>query len=123
MRKVLLITMLLAVACTGEEITDRKYPRFYPLKVEGVTRTTADLSVEIFYSSVPILDHGFLYSTVGYPNVSEGTKVSLGARSGAGTYSHTLTGLAPNRIYYVRAYTISDKNTVYSTGVKFTTIH
>jgi uncharacterized protein (TIGR02145 family) len=75
-------------------------------------------------------------------NITSGKKINISARgvcwdigteptilneltidgSGAGNYTSVLTGLKPGTSYYLRAYAITDKDTLYGNVVSFTTM-
>lgn len=122
MKSKLSLIAILVCACTEEVITDRDYPRFNPLQVTGVTETTANFSAEIFYSSVTILENGFVYSNGGFPTLENGIKVSMGGpMPTAGTFTHRVTTLTHNQTYRVKAYAICADHVVYSNNVTFKT--
>lgn len=103
-------------ACTdGPYITDRDYPRMNPLQVQRHSTLMADFTIEIYYSSVPILDLGFIYSKTGFPTMTNGTKVSMGPGS-TGQYSKRVSDLETGE-YKVRAYAVSDGHVVFSNTV------
>jgi hypothetical protein len=115
--KKLTFIMTLFFACTeGPYVTDRDYPRMNPLQVERHSSLMADFTIEIYYSSVPILDHGFIYSRTGFPTMTNGTKISLGPFPGTGTSSKRVSDLESGE-YKVRAYAVSDGHVVFSNTV------
>jgi len=61
---------------------------------------------------------GVSWNTIGSPTVSDNT-TSNG--SGLGTYSSSMTGLAPGTTYYVRAYATNTIGTGYGNEVSFST--
>jgi hypothetical protein len=68
----------------------------------------------------PITAKGVVWSTETMPTVSLATKTSDG--TGTGTFQSTLTGLAGNTKYYVRAYATTDSGTSYGEEKVFTTL-
>lgn len=70
---------------------------------------------------IGVSNHGHVWSTHAAPTVND-SKSSLGARTRAGAFSSTLTGLSPNTTYYVRAYATNTIGTAYGEEVTFTTI-
>ena len=65
-----------------------------------------------------VTDRGVAYATTSNPTVS-GTKAQAG--TGTGTFTANLTGLAPNTLYYARAYATNAQGTAYGSQVTFTT--
>ena len=65
-----------------------------------------------------VTDRGVAYATTSSPTVS-GTKAQAG--TGTGTFTANLTGLAPNTLYYARAYATNAQGTAYGSEVTFTT--
>ena len=68
----------------------------------------------------PITAKGVVWSTETMPTVSLATKTSDG--TGTGTFQSTLTGLAGNTKYYVRAYATTGSGTTYGEEKVFTTL-
>jgi uncharacterized protein (TIGR02145 family) len=61
---------------------------------------------------------GVCWSTSPDPTIALSTKTSDG--TGSGSFSSSLTGLAPNTLYYVRAYATNSAGTAYGNQVSFT---
>jgi len=68
----------------------------------------------------PITARGVVWSTEAAPTVALATKTSDG--TGTGTYQSTVTGLASNTKYYVRAYATTSSETSYGEDKVFTTL-
>jgi uncharacterized protein (TIGR02145 family) len=68
----------------------------------------------------PITARGVVWSTETMPTVSLATKTSDG--TGTGTFQSTLTGLAGNTKYYIRAYATTASGTSYGEEKVFTTL-
>ena len=68
----------------------------------------------------PITAKGVVWSTETMPTVSLATKTSDG--TGTGTFQSTVTGLAGNTKYYVRAYATTSSETSYGEDKEFTTL-
>jgi uncharacterized protein (TIGR02145 family) len=68
----------------------------------------------------PITARGVVWSTETAPTVSLATKTS--DATGTGTFQSTLTGLAGNTKYYVRAYATTSSETSYGEDKVFTTL-
>ncbi len=68
----------------------------------------------------PITARGVVWSTETAPTVALATKTSDG--TGTGTFQSTVTGLAGNTKYYVRAYATTSSETSYGEDKVFTTL-
>jgi hypothetical protein len=66
-----------------------------------------------------VTERGICYSTTANPTTAN-SKVTSG--SGTGTFTASMTGLAANTTYYVRAYAINAQGTAYGSQVSFTTL-
>ena len=71
-----------------------------------------------------ISEYGFVYGTATAPTISDNKKALEGDYTVAGTAfpATTLTGLAMNTKYYVRAYATNSFGTAYGAEVEFTTL-
>lgn len=75
------------------------------LEVSSVTATEATLQGELVsIGRQPILDHGFLWSTNEKFDINSEQRVSMGAISSKGTFSHQWTNLNIGQTYYIKAY-------------------
>ena len=63
---------------------------------------------------------GIVWNTSVNPTIALSTKTTNG--TGTGTFSSTLTGLAPGTIFYVRAYVTNNKGTAYGNELTFTSL-
>jgi hypothetical protein len=109
-----------ALGCTKEEATPRNYPRVDTEAVSQITEAGAVFTGEITFSSVPIVDHGFVWSNVGNADPDKGDILSLGPKSGTGKFSAPCTyALAKGGTYFVRAYAISEDHAVYGDMISF----
>lgn len=68
-----------------------------------------------------ITQHGFCWSESRNPSVEGNFRNELGAKSNAGKFTATVSGLKGNTIYYVRAYATSSAGTEYGKEKSFTT--
>lgn len=85
----------------------------------NITATSASCSANITNDGgAAITERGICWSTTQSPTVS-GTHRAVG--TGTGSYSATMTGLAPGTTYYVRAYATNAVRTTYSSQVSFRT--
>ena len=111
---------LVLFACTEDEITPRDYPRIRTYFVTEITPDGARFNGKITFTSVDIVDHGFLWHTTNSVNFSTGTKISLGPKSGIGIFDALLvTSLPVGKPFYLRAYAISNDNVVYGEQIEF----
>lgn len=89
--------------------------------VSGVTASGAALSGNIISDGgASVTERGFVYGVSANPTTSGGTKVLAG--NGAGGFTATLSGLAANTAYHVRAYAINSQGTSYGENRSFTTL-
>ena len=89
--------------------------------VTNVTPTSAMCGGEVTVSAgntFPVLERGVCWATTHNPNVS-GEHTSDG--SGAGTFTSSITGLAVNTTYYVRAFATNQQGTFYGEEKSFST--
>ena len=66
-----------------------------------------------------ITDKGFVYGTSSGPDMETGHMMSAG--SGSDSFSISLSGLSPNRTYYIRAYAVNSAGVSYGEEHVFTT--
>ncbi len=66
-----------------------------------------------------ITARGVVWSTSQNPTIALTTKTSDG--TGSGSFSSSISGLAPNTLYYVRAYATNSAGTAYGNQISFTT--
>lgn len=86
----------------------------------AVTSTTATSGGTIASDGgAAVSARGVCWSTAQNPTTALTTKTTDG--SGIGTFTSSLTGLAPGTTYYVRAYAVNSIGTQYGTQVSFTT--
>ena len=89
-----------------------------PANAIGATTATFSGSVTDDNRSA-IISRGFVYSTLQYPTLADGT-VSVGGT--LGNFSATATSLQPGTLYYVRAYATNGVGTAYGLQHSFTTL-
>jgi uncharacterized protein (TIGR02145 family) len=86
----------------------------------GITGTTASSCGNISSDGgSSITARGVVWSTSQNPTIALTTKTSDG--TGSGIFSSSISGLAPNTLYYVRAYATNAAGTAYGNQVSFTT--
>ena len=91
--------------------------------VSDITCTYAVVSGEIVKLGVDdgVVDYGHVWSLTSQPTTS-GDKTSKGGSEELAIYNSELTGLLPNRKYYVRAYAVNKLGTSYGEEISFTTL-
>lgn len=118
---------LLDVATNVLGTNDKIYLRTFPYSLPTLTTTpaaniapaAADLGGNVTdVGGGTVSARGLCWSTTTGPTLGD-TSVALG--TGPGSFSHTLTGLAPATTYYVRAYATNEAGTAYGNEVHFTT--
>jgi len=96
--------------------------------VSNVTVPTASMTVNSAVGSASVLSNGgatlsargLCWNTTGTPTVTDNK--SIDGSTGTGTFSATMSGLAPGTTYYVRAFATNTLGTAYSPDViSFTT--
>ena len=95
-------------------------PTVVTTPITAITANTAGAggSVNIISGAAPITARGICWSTNENPTIAD-SKTSNG--TGVGTFSSNLTGLAPETVYYVRAYAINGAGVNYGIQVSFST--
>ena len=90
--------------------------------VSAITLTGAQVAGNVTNMGTSnITQHGHCWSITASPTVSD-FKTQLGARTFAGAFSSTLTGLESGKTYYVRAYAINSDGTSYGAQVELKTV-
>jgi len=114
---------MMVIACSKEEVTPRTYPRVHTSDVINITSGGATFTGDITFSSVPIIDHGFLWTESGIPLFENADNISLGAKDGPGAIQAICErSLTEGKKYYVRGYAISKDNLVYGNIVEFVSL-
>ncbi len=117
---ILLISILTFSACSKEEVSPRNYPRVETTNVTDVTSSGMVFQGNIFFASVEIMDHGFIWTDTGFPTITNGNKISLGSRDGLGSFETSVAGsLQPGKTYSMRAYAKSENYVVYGKIIEF----
>ncbi|MDR1738014.1 MAG: SUMF1/EgtB/PvdO family nonheme iron enzyme [Candidatus Symbiothrix sp.] len=90
------------------------------ISTTGATTGEATLNGLIFQSGNPAYtERGFCYATSSNPTIDDHQSVVTG--SGDGAYACDITGLMSDTKYYVRAYVIQNRDTIYGNEDSFTT--
>ncbi|WP_321438017.1 SBBP repeat-containing protein [uncultured Bacteroides sp.] len=85
----------------------------------GISTATANGTIS-FFGDPDATAYGICWNTTGMPTTSD-SKVDKGAPSAKGAFTCSITGLAPGKTYYARAYATNIYGTVYGKEVTFTT--
>jgi M6 family metalloprotease-like protein len=111
------------VSATGDETITFT---FCPLSISVITSDVSNITttsatcggtVEVD-DGVEVLSRGVCWSTSPNPSIADNFTVD---GNGVGSFSSTLTGLAPATMYYVRAYATYDGGTAYGAETDFAT--
>ena len=116
------LAIICLLSCTQEEITPRSYPRVETHDATGITSLQVMLNGEITFTNVAVVEYGFVWTNSGFPTLESGTKITLGSRKDAGSFTSELTLTRRNTIYSIRAFARSAKTVVYGNMVEFTSI-
>ena len=101
---------------TGQSATT---PFVSTAAISNITQTTATSGGNVVADGgADVTVRGVCWSATPYPTTTD-SKTEDG--SGTGVFSSSLTGLAPNSTYYVRAYATNEIGTSYGNEVSFTT--
>lgn len=84
------------------------------------TTATANGNITDLGSPDPT-QHGFVWDTEANPTVALETRTEQGAASSTGAFTGSLTGLAADTTYHVRAYATNTAGTSYGDDITFTT--
>jgi uncharacterized protein (TIGR02145 family) len=96
-----------------------KFPSVSTADIINITASSATLGGNITWDGGTIVsERGIYYGILQNPEKT-GTKLQIG--SGTGSFSTSLSGLIPNKIYYVKAYAKNSQGNGYGKQVSFTT--
>ena len=114
-----------SVRCVRDETsgggeTSATLPTVTTAEVSDITATTATCGGNVTADDgTTVTARGVCWSTSSNPTVEDNYTTNGNI---AGTFTSNLTSLLPNTIYYVRAYVMSDLDTVYGNEVEFATL-
>jgi hypothetical protein len=94
-------------------------PTVQTFAIGNITALSAQGGGTCFGNGSGILEKGLCWSVAPGPTTGSST---TSAGSGEGDFTGTLTGLAPNTEYHVRAYATSSAGTAYGSELTFTTL-
>jgi hypothetical protein len=90
--------------------------------VTGITDAGATLSGNVTSDGgASVSERGFVYGTGSNPQIGGAGVTKVAAGSGTGGFTATLSGLAADTTYHVRAYAINSEGTSYGTDISFRT--
>ena len=105
----------------GEELefhTTEGLPTVTTGSITEVTATSAKGGGEVTdEGATPVTQRGICWSIDHNPTLSDSHEAN---GTGLGSFTVTMTGLTPNKTYYVRAYATNEYGTAYGTEVEFT---
>ena len=107
----------------GEEVSFDFYGTMPSVTTQAVTNINVGAGTATFNGTVVSVgapactERGFVYGKTRNPTVEDTKKAASG--TGTGAYSLNVTGIQEGSTYYVRAYAISNKGTVYGEEVSF----
>ncbi|MDD3321130.1 MAG: IPT/TIG domain-containing protein [Paludibacter sp.] len=91
--------------------------------VSSIAKTSATGNGNITDLGVPNpTQYGVVWSTLTNPTVALTTKTTLGTIAATGAFNSSITGLAANTTYYIKAYATNTAGTSYGSEVSFTTL-
>lgn len=108
--KVLFALLMLLMTTVGN-VWAQTTPTVTMGAVEEITATTAIGAQGSVTSQGNVIERGFCWNTAANPTISNS---HLKCGSGTGDFTADITGLTPNRTYYVRAYAVAGADTIYS---------
>lgn len=107
-------------ACTQEEITYRHYPRVLSRGTSDVDANGVLAKGEITFTPGTVDDHGFVWTSIGFPKIEGYDKLSLGPRDNAGTFEARIErNLGFGQAYSIRPYATYGDMVVYGETMKF----
>lgn len=104
------------------EITATGYgaPTITTSNVSNITANSASCGGNVTADGgTAVTERGLCWSTTNAPTVEGGSHIANG--TGTGSFTAMMSGLAPNTVYYVRAYATNARGTAYGEQKQFTT--
>jgi uncharacterized protein (TIGR02145 family) len=109
-----------SIRCLKDTISTVSLPSLNTTEVNFITSISTNAGGNITSDGgAHITERGVVWSTSTNPTIALTTKTSNG--TGIGSFSSSLTNLAPKTIYYVRAYATNSAGTGYGNEISFTT--
>lgn len=113
------VCLLLGIAIINSCKKDAVVPTVTTVDISGITINSASSGGNVTKDGgKAVTAYGVCWATTSNP-VATGSHTNDG--SGTGSFTSALTGLAPNTLYYVRAYATNSVGTGYGNEVSFTT--
>jgi uncharacterized protein (TIGR02145 family) len=108
-----------SVRCIKDVASQASLPTLTTTSIASITQTTATSGGNVTSDGgATVTDRGVCWNTTGNPTIAN-SKTTNG--TGAGTFTSSLTGLAANTTYYVRAYATNSQGAAYGEQISFTT--
>jgi uncharacterized protein (TIGR02145 family) len=118
--KVSVFVLIAFYGCQKENTDTNNLPVLTTLEMTSITEVSAVSGGEITNDKgSDIISRGVCWSTLPKPSISD-NKSEDG--SGNALFTSTITNIAPNTTYYVRAYATNSSGTGYGNEVSFTTL-
>ena len=116
---ILLIFLSLFISCTKKE----GEAKVLTTAITEITSTSAKASGDIIDVGVGIENYGHCWNLTEMPDIynSRKSRTNLGSALETGAFISDLVDLAPNTLYYVRAYAENSEGIVYGSQVSFMT--
>ena len=106
----------------GEERTFSTLPQLTTTPVSEVSTNSAKSGGNITPGgNLTIINYGLVWSTSPAPKRESANSTSVAGGLSAGSFTSSLTGLAPNTTYYIRAFAANSGGTGYGNEVSFKT--
>src|SRR5664280_2278958 len=108
-----------SVRCVNDGGTLYTTPSLNTIAVSSITPNSAQSGGNITLDGgTSVTNRGVCWSATINPTVSDNHTTD---GSGTGSFTSSITGLAPNTAYYVRAYATNSTGTSYGSNISFTT--
>ena len=96
-------------------------PTISTTSLSGITTSSATTGGNVTSDGgATVSERGVVWATSSMPTITLSTKTIDG--TGTGSFSSAITGIAPNTIYYVRAYATNSAGTVYGNELTFNAV-
>ena len=121
MKKLMFAFLILALgSCEKDTKTQKDILIIKTTPVTEITRNSAKSGGEIESDGGnAIIERGVCWATTNNPTIDDNYIANVS--TGVGNYKTTITGLSKDKNYYVRAYAITARETVYGNAVSFST--